>query len=78
MKEIGTLTNEELESIKGSQETIRNLYQEVGHLEFSKQIALNKLAKVKTDMAVVEKALIDKFGEKAVVNTNTGKVSAPK
>lgn len=76
MEEIGTLTPEELDQISSSQKETLRIVREIGHLELRKSELLNEADRIKSNMAEVEKSLIEKFGPKAVIDINTGTVKA--
>lgn len=69
------LTNDELNFIKEGTAEFTKLKITLGDLELRKSAVLKDVESIMNAFAQNEKMLIEKYGENAVINTNTGEVT---
>ena len=69
------LTDSELEQIKSAQEEFAKAKLHLADLELSKQSVFRQISDMQVKYGEVERALIEKYGEDATINTSTGVVT---
>lgn len=69
------LTNDELNFIKEGTTEFTKIKIAIGEVEIRKQSLLKDAEAIINAFAQNEKMLIEKYGENAVINTNTGEVT---
>ena len=69
-----TLTAEELDFIKKGTQEFTKIKINLGDLELKKQGFISQAEKIMESFANNEKVLIEKYGENAVINMQTGEV----
>jgi len=74
-KEQKFLTNDELNFIKEGTAEFTKLKITLGDLELRKNAVIKDIESIMNAFAQNEKMLIEKYGENAVINTNTGEVT---
>jgi hypothetical protein len=72
---MANLTAEELEFIKQGSAEYTKIKISLGDLELQKQGLLFQAEKIREAFSNNEKILIEKYGENAVINTQTGEVT---
>ena len=75
MKNTQKLTQEELIKINELNSEFNKAKMAIGDIELQKQQLLRHIEMLKSEFSIHEKALIDKYGEDAVVNVQTGEVT---
>lgn len=75
MKVEKFLTKEELEVIQGMQGEFTNLKIQLADVDLQKHGLLKHIDMLRAQFQKHEKALIDKYGEDAVINMQTGEVT---
>jgi len=69
------LSKEELETLQGLQREFADAKLTLGELEVQKMQVLQKVDLLKKAFAEQEKQLVEKYGEKAVINIKTGEIN---
>lgn len=72
------LTADELSKIQELNAEFTRAKIALGDIELNKQAILAKIDMIKAEFAENEKVLIDKYGENAVINIQTGEVTEKK
>lgn len=72
------LTSEELSNIQNLNAEFTRAKIALGDIELEKQAVLAKIDMIKATFAENEKVLIEKYGENAVINIQTGEVTEKK
>ena len=72
---MANLTTEELEFIKTGSAEYNKIKMSLGELELQKQGLLFQAEKIREAFSNNEKILIEKYGEDAVINMQTGEVT---
>jgi hypothetical protein len=72
---VTKLTAEELEFIQKGTLSYKNIKSQIGDLEIQKAKLINEANAIVNAFLVNEKALIEKYGENAVINMDTGEVT---
>jgi hypothetical protein len=75
MKVEKFLTKEELEKTQAMHNDFNKLKLQVADAELQKQAALRNIEFLRGEFAKHEKELMDKYGEDAVINMQTGEVT---
>jgi hypothetical protein len=75
MKVEKFLTKEELEATQAMHNDFNRLKLQVADAELQKQAALRNIEMLRAEFAKHEKSLMDKYGEDAVINMQTGEVT---
>lgn len=75
MKVEKFLTKEELEKTQAMHSDFNMLKLQVADAELQKQAALKNIELLRAEFAKHEKGLMDKYGEDAVINMQTGEVT---
>jgi hypothetical protein len=74
-EEIIKLSNEELDFIKNGTSQYNAIKAKIGDLEIQKAKLLNEADSIVKAFLVNEKMLIERYGENAVINMDTGEVT---
>jgi hypothetical protein len=74
-QEIIKLSNEELDFIKNGTSQYNAIKAKIGDLEIQKAKLLNEADSIVKAFLVNEKMLIERYGENAVINMDTGEVT---
>ncbi len=69
------LTKKELETLQGLQREFADAKLTLGELEVQKMQVFQKVDLLKKAFAEHEKQLVEKYGEKAVINIKTGEIN---
>lgn len=70
-----TLTQEELSIINGLNSEFNKLKMAIADAELQKWNLIRSVEAIKSQFAVHEKALIEKYGKDAIINIQTGEVT---
>jgi hypothetical protein len=70
-----TLTQEELKTIQDLNAEFTKAKSALGDLELQKQNILQHIDAVRKEFAVNERSLIEKYGDDAIINIQTGEVT---
>lgn len=74
-KVIGQLSPAELTKIQNNRTELNKLRYTLGSIEMEKYNLLKKIDELQYESKVMENKIIKKFGDKAVINTQSGEVS---
>lgn len=74
-KVIGQLSPAELTKIQNNRTELNKLRYTLGSIEMEKYNLLKKIDELQYESKVLENKIIKKFGDKAVINTQSGEVS---
>jgi hypothetical protein len=74
-QEVIKLSNEELDFIKNGTSQYNAIKAKIGDLEIQKAKLLNEADSIVKAFLVNEKMLIERYGENAVINMDTGEVT---
>ena len=69
------LSKKELEKLQGLQREFADAKLTLGELEIQKMQVFQKVDLLKKEFAEQEKQLVEKYGEKAVINIKTGEIN---
>jgi hypothetical protein len=72
---MATLTQEELKTIQDLNAEFAKAKTALGDLELQKQNVLQHIDAVRKEFAVNERSLIEKYGDDAIINIQTGEVT---
>ncbi len=75
IQDIIFVTDEELKNIREMNSDFSKAKMNLGDLELQKQSLIKYIDKIKDVFAKHEKELMDKYGEDAVINIETGEVT---
>lgn len=74
-KMLNNVTPEELKQIQEMNSTFMQLKNRVSDLELEKYSVLNQINSMRMQFQMNEKQLIEKYGEDAVINIQTGEIT---
>lgn len=69
------VTNEELKTIQAMQSEFTQAKVALGEIELHRQGLLKNIELLRAEFSAHEKKLIDKYGEDAVINVQTGEIT---
>jgi|TARA_R100000742_G_C4250498_1_gene68873 hypothetical protein len=70
------LSEEQLKNVQDLQNEFSNNKLHLGDLVYKQSILIKKIDELKDQFVVMEKALIDEFGQDSVIDLKTGEVKA--
>lgn len=69
------LEQEELEVLQELQKSFASIKMQIGEVELQKSVMLTQANAIRQQFAKVEGELINKYGENAIINMQTGEVT---